>query len=110
MENPYAQTDDNPRMNQTGPGYDNFQPKPLPPDNYLIWAILSTICCCLPLGVVSIVYAAQVNGLYRGGDYAGAVMAERNAKRWIIANLAVTVAIYVVYFFVIVLRFILIAG
>ena len=23
----------------------------------LVWAILSTLCCCLPLGIVSIVYA-----------------------------------------------------
>ena len=27
------------------------------PDNYLVWAILTTILCCLPFGVVSIVFA-----------------------------------------------------
>ena len=30
------------------------------PDNYLALAIISTIFCCLPFGVVSIVYATQV--------------------------------------------------
>ncbi|MCD8166876.1 MAG: CD225/dispanin family protein, partial [Bacteroides sp.] len=31
------------------------------PDNYLVWAILSTVLCCLPAGVVSIVYSVKVN-------------------------------------------------
>jgi hypothetical protein len=26
--------------------------------NHLVWAILATLFCCLPLGIVSIVYAA----------------------------------------------------
>ena len=30
--------------------------------NNLVWAILTTLFCCLPAGIVSIVYAAQVNG------------------------------------------------
>ena len=42
------------------------------PDNYLVWAILSTLFCCLPLGIASIVFAAQVDGKYNSGDYAGA--------------------------------------
>ena len=40
------------------------QPMGAPPPNNLVWAILSTLFCCLPLGIVSIVYAAQVNGKY----------------------------------------------
>ena len=39
---------------------DQNRPKP---ENYLVVAILSTILCCWPAGVVSIVYAAKVNGL-----------------------------------------------
>jgi len=35
--------------------------------NYLVQAILCTICCCLPFGIVAIVYAAQVNGKVAGG-------------------------------------------
>ena len=35
-------------------------PPPYVP-NHLVWAILVTIFCCLPFGIVSIVYAAQVN-------------------------------------------------
>jgi interferon-induced transmembrane protein len=52
------------------------------PQNYLVWAILTTIFCCLPLGIVSIVFATQVDGKLASGDYAGAVVASQNAKRW----------------------------
>ena len=51
-----------------------------PPPNYLVWAILSTVLCCLPLGVVSIVFAAQVNSKWAAGDVAGAREASNNAK------------------------------
>lgn len=52
------------------------------PDNNLVWAILCTILCCLPLGIVSIVYAAKVDGLYSSGDYEGAQEAADNAKKY----------------------------
>lgn len=50
--------------------------------NYLVFAILTTVFCCLPTGIVAIVYAAQVNGKLQAGDLAGAQMASRNAKTW----------------------------
>ena len=53
-----------------------------PPQNYLVWAILSTVFCCLPLGVVSIVFAAQVNGKWAAGDVAGAAESSAKAKRF----------------------------
>jgi len=53
-----------------------------PPPNYLVWAILTTILCCLPFGIVSIVYAAQVNSKWQVGDVAGANQASKNAKTW----------------------------
>lgn len=48
--------------------------------NYLIPAILSTIFCCLPLGVVSIIFATQVNSKVAAGDIAGAAEASKKAK------------------------------
>src|SRR5688572_5849332 len=53
-----------------------------PPPNYLVWAILSTVLCCLPLGVVSIVFAAQVNSKWYAGDVAGAREASNKAKNF----------------------------
>jgi hypothetical protein len=48
--------------------------------NYLIPAILSTVFCCLPLGVVSIIFATQVNSKVAAGDIAGAMEASKKAK------------------------------
>jgi hypothetical protein len=50
--------------------------------NYLVQAILVTLCCCLPFGIVAIVYAAQVNSKLEAGDIAGAQESSRNAKMW----------------------------
>ena len=53
-----------------------------PPPNYLVWAILTTIFCCQILGIVSIVFAAQVNSRWNSGDIQGALDASKNAKLW----------------------------
>ncbi|MCY4528103.1 MAG: CD225/dispanin family protein [Chloroflexi bacterium] len=50
--------------------------------NHLVWAILVTIFCCLPFGIVSIVYAAQVNGFVAEGRLDSARQASENAKMW----------------------------
>jgi hypothetical protein len=47
--------------------------------NYLIPAIIS-IFCCLPLGIVGVIFAAQVNGKVAAGDLQGAMDASKKAK------------------------------
>ena len=47
--------------------------------NYLVPAIIS-LFCCLPLGVVGVIFAAQVNGKVAAGDTAGALDAAKKAK------------------------------
>jgi hypothetical protein len=54
----------------------------VPVPNYLVPAILTTLFCCLPFGIASIVYAAQVNGKLEAGDRAGALESSRKAKMW----------------------------
>jgi len=48
----------------------------------LVFAILATLFCCLPFGIVAIVYAAQVNGKLQAGDYNGAVDSSKKAAMW----------------------------
>lgn len=50
--------------------------------NHLVWAILVTIFCCLPFGIVSIVYAAQVNSFVADGRFDSARQASDSAKMW----------------------------
>lgn len=56
------------------------------PDNYLVWAILSTVFCCLPVGIASIVYAAQVDGKWTQGDYQGAREASQKARQFAVLS------------------------
>lgn len=58
------------------------QPPAAPIQNYLVFAILTTILCCLPTGIPAIVFAAQVNSKLQAGDLAGAKSASNNAKLW----------------------------
>jgi hypothetical protein len=60
-----------------------YQQQPTaPPKNWLVEAILVTIFCCLPFGIVGIVFASQVNSKYSAGDYNGALLASRDAGKW----------------------------
>jgi hypothetical protein len=47
--------------------------------NYLVPAIIS-IFCCFPLGIVAVIFAAQVNGKVAAGDTAGALDSSKKAK------------------------------
>ena len=70
------------------------------PDNNMLWAILSTLFCCLPLGIVAIINAAKVDGLYRSGDYSGGQEAADNAKKYALYGLVIGIIWIVVYFFI----------
>lgn len=51
-------------------------------ENNLVLAIVVTVLCCLPFGIVGIVYAAQVNARAQAGDIAGAEESARKARKW----------------------------
>lgn len=71
-----------------------YSPKP---NNFLAWAVLSTLLCCVPLGVASIVFAAQVDSKWAVGDFQGAAESSRRAKNFAVASAAVTLALLVLY-------------
>jgi Interferon-induced transmembrane protein len=70
------------------------------PNNNLVWAILTTIFCCLPLGIVAIVKAAQVNSLWAQGQHDAARKSADDAKKWSIWAAvigAIGIALYVIF-------------
>jgi hypothetical protein len=52
--------------------------------------------CCLPFGIVSIVYSTKVSGLWAQGRYAEAQSASDSAKKWAIIGAIVGGVIYVI--------------
>ncbi len=70
------------------------------PDNNLVWAILSTVLCCLPLGIVAIIKSTKVNELWAQGDYEGAKKAAADAKKFAIWGAAIGgifVILYIIF-------------
>ena len=51
-------------------------------ENWLVEAILVTLLCCLPFGVVGIIFAAQVNTKQQAGDMEGAEKSRKEAAKW----------------------------
>ena len=64
---------------------------------YLAQAILCTLFCCLPAGIVAIVYSAQVSSKLGSGDYAGAMQSSENAKKWAWVSFGVGIAVSLIY-------------
>jgi hypothetical protein len=66
------------------PSYGAYGAQGAPPPNYLVWAILTTILCCPPVGIPSIVFSTRVNSKWAMGDVAGAQDASEKAKKFAI--------------------------
>ena len=68
------------------------------PDNNLVWAILATVLCCMPFGIVAIIKASKVDTLWAQGDQEGAISAAAEAKKWSIIAAICAVVWAVLYF------------
>ncbi|HTX95870.1 MAG TPA: CD225/dispanin family protein [Mycobacterium sp.] len=82
---------------QRQPFLEHPGPPTRPPNNYLIPAVLVTMFCCLPLGIVAIVKSGQVNGLWAQGRYAEAQASADSAKKWVIWSVVAGAIIAVIY-------------
>lgn len=63
------------------------EPQPECPPTNLVWAIIATVLCCMPMGIVAILYAVKVSRLYGMGDYKGAEHASEVGAWWCIATI-----------------------
>ena len=55
---------------------------------YLVLSIISTLCCCIPFGIVAIVFSAKINSAVTAGNIEEAKKAAKTAKIWIIVAVA----------------------
>lgn len=74
---------------------DNNFPKP---NNNLVLAIVCTVLCCLPLGILGIIKATKVDGYYHSGQYALAQQAADDAKKYSLIGMGISAVCYVLYF------------
>src|ERR1700756_1418936 len=82
------------------PGYPPQHPVGQAPSNYLVWSILATLFCFPITGIVAIVKAASVNGLWAQGLHAQAQGAAASARKWVIWSVVIW-AIWVVILIII---------
>lgn len=70
-----------------------------PPPPYLVFAILVTVFCFWPTGIVALVNALRVNSLWKSQQHDKARKASRRARNWGLATLAIgAVAVVLVVF------------
>jgi len=80
------------------PGYPpQQQPAAQAPNNYLVWAILATLFCFPITGIVAIVKAASVNGLWTQGLHAEAQASADSAKKFVIWSVVIGVVVGIIY-------------
>ena len=79
------------------------QPRRYPPKNHLVEAILVTLFCCLPFGIVGIVNAARVESAFYSGDEMEAERLSREALKWSKIGLFIGIGVYLLYIVFVVL-------
>jgi len=67
------------------------------PNSHMALAVLTTICCCLPLGIVAIIKANSVNSLYMAKQYEAANLASQEAQKWSIIGIVCSLVIWLIY-------------
>lgn len=70
------------------------------PDNYIWFAVLVTVLCCMPLGIVSIINSAKVDSTWAAGDYDEAWKYSRRARNWAwwaVASSVIFVILYLIF-------------
>ncbi|KAM9434143.1 proline-rich transmembrane protein 1 [Clarias gariepinus] len=76
---------------QMPPGVALMEPR-RPPHDYLPIAVLTTICCFWPTGIIAIIKAVQVRTAIARGDMVSAEIASREARNFSFISLAVGIA------------------
>lgn len=71
-------------------------PTPQMPKNHIAFAVLTTLFCCLPFGIISLIYAIQVNISANSGNFEMAEFSSEKALFWGKVALWCGAALYIV--------------
>ena len=93
-----CQNDDRETLNVEQMRIERPRPDFMKPHSGLTLAIISTILCCLPLGIVAILRAVKVDRLWEAGFYRDAERYASSAKRWAIFAIIVGVIVNIAAF------------
>jgi Interferon-induced transmembrane protein len=91
-ENPYVS------MNTASLGYAQAPLSNIP--NHLPLSIVSAVmtlcCCCIPFGIIPVIFSTQVNTKMANGDFVGAKRDSDNAKLWAWIFIGVALLVFVI--------------
>ncbi len=75
--------------------------------NYLAPAVVVTFICCMPLGAVALIFAAQVNGRQIAGQWEEARKSSESARLWCWIAFGVGIVFWTFYIILIVVIMVL---
>lgn len=55
----------------------------------MVWPIVATLCCCVPLGIVAIIFTAKANSAGSMGNYAEAEKSAKIAKTCLVLSVVI---------------------
>ena len=91
MSNESNENEGRPVKNLSEPWQEDALDRLVDVESHLWKAVFSTCFCCLPLGMVAIIYAALVKQALMLADVDGALKASKNANFW--GNLSIITGI-----------------
>lgn len=106
---PYQPNYGQPNYGQPNYGQPNYGPSPAyavnqgsssnypKPSSHMALAIITTLMCCLPTGIVAIVKSGKVDSLYFAGRYDEAVEASKSSMNWSIAGIVISLIAWLAY-------------
>jgi GYF domain 2/Interferon-induced transmembrane protein len=67
------------------------------PPSLIGWSIAVLLCCCLPGGIVGLIYGTKAKTEYAKGNYSAAHSAYETGKNWLIGSSIAGVIINIIY-------------
>ena len=71
--------------------------KPPMPKTWFVESIIVTLLCCLPFGIIGIIYSSKVEPLYYAGHYDEAAQKANQAKQWTLWGIGVCCILVILY-------------